>query len=181
LSSPSITPLATRNSSTRGWPSARWLLRCQPSPFFCYTHLAAHPLLRDVKGCRLSGAQAPHPGGHKRASLSRAGPRSEPPDQDGGRQLLAEDLQRDLPRMQLVGPTGRTRAVSVSGPKRSEDGGSRYPTNGTSSFGATGWRRSHTGSGSWRRDGWWKGRLRSWVCRDGSAKTTSVCPRRRRR
>ena len=104
------------------------------------------------------------------------------PDQDGGRRLLAEETcNTTCPGCSWFGPTGRTRAVSASGLKRSEDGGSRYPTTETGSFGAMGWRRSHAGSKSWREDGWWKGRSRGWVCRGGSAKTTSVCRRRRRR
>lgn len=103
------------------------------------------------------------------------------PDRDGGRRLLAEDFQRDLPRMQLVWADGAYTRVSASGPKRSEDGGSRYPTTETGGFGARGWRRSHAGSGSCRGDGWWKGHSRGWVCRGGSVKTTSGCRRRRRR
>ena len=102
------------------------------------------------------------------------------PDQDGGRRLLAEDLQRELPRMQLVWADGAyTRGFRESA-EEGEAGGSRYPTTASGSCGATNWRRSHVGSRSWRGDGWWKGRSRGWVCRGGSAKTTSVCRRRGR-
>jgi hypothetical protein len=98
--------------------------------------------------------------GHKRARLSRAGPRSNLPDRGGGRRLLAEDLQRDLPRVQLVWADGAyTRGFRESA-EEGEAGGSRYPTTETGSLGATSWRRSHAGSGSCRGDGWWKGRSR---------------------
>ena len=47
-------------------------------------------------------AQAPHPGGHQRASLGRARAGADLPDRDGGRRLLAEGLRRKLPRLELV-------------------------------------------------------------------------------
>src|SRR5215210_195744 len=84
------------------------------------------------------------------------------PDQDGGRRLLAEDLQRELPRMQLVWADG---AYTRGFREWTEDCGSGYPTTETASCGATGWRRSRAGSWYCRGGGWWSGPSPGWGCR----------------
>jgi hypothetical protein len=98
------------------------------------------------------------------------------PDQDGGRRWLAEDLQRELPRMQWFGPTGRTRAVCASGPKRSEDGGRGTLPSRLAALALRALEEKPRGLQVLARR-WVVERTfsRGWVCRVGSAKTTNVC------
>ena len=65
------------------------------------------------------------------------------PDRDGGRQLLAVDLQREVPRLELVWAEGAyTRECSASGRATSEGGGWKCRITVTGSCGATDCRRS---------------------------------------
>jgi putative transposase len=81
------------------------------------------------------------------------------PDRDGGRRLLAEDLQRDLPRMQLVWADGaythgfrewaeEERGWWVEVPYHRDRQLWRYELE----------EKPRGFSRSWRGDGWWKGR-----------------------
>ena len=81
------------------------------------------------------------------------------PDRDGGRRLLAEDLQRDLPRMQLVWADGaythgfrewaeEERGWRVEVPYHRDRQLWRYELE----------EKPRRFSRSWRGDGWWKGR-----------------------
>jgi putative transposase len=103
-------------------------------------------------------------------------------DRDGGRRLLAEDLQRELPRMELLWADGAyTGGFPESGCGAGWGGEWRCPTTPTGSCGATAWRKSRAVSRCYLAVGSWRGPSRGWACRGGSARTTRGCLRRRRR
>ena len=101
------------------------------------------------------------------------------PDRDGGRRLLGE--KRTCRGWSCCGPTARTRAGSASGSKRSGGVGWRYPDTETASSGATSSKKNPAGSWSFRGGGWSSGPSPGWGSRDGSARTTRGCRRRRKR
>jgi putative transposase len=70
-------------------------------------------------------------------------------DRDGGRQLLAEDLQRELPRLELVWADGACTSGFRNGRATSEGGRWRCRITATGSCDATGWRRSPAAFGSY--------------------------------
>ncbi len=85
------------------------------------------------------------------------------PDRDGGRQLLAEDLQRELPRLEMVWADGAytrgfrewaqdERGWRVEVPYHRDRQLWRYGL----------WRRSHAGSGCCRGGGWSREPSRGW-------------------
>ncbi len=99
-------------------------------------------------------------------------------DRDGGQRLLTGELKRELCRdWSYCGRTGRTRAVSASGPKKSVGGGSRCRTIPIENCGATGWRRSRGASRCCRGGGWGRGPSRESGERVGWRRTTRGCRR----
>jgi hypothetical protein len=80
------------------------------------------------------------------------------PDRDGGRRLLAEELQWELPRMEMVWAGGAYTSGFRQWPMRSGDGGWRCRITPIGSFGATVWRRSRAVSGCYLAAAWWGGR-----------------------
>ena len=75
-------------------------------------------------------------------------------DRDGGRELLADELQGKLPRLASSGQMPPTLAGFGSGSVRSEDGAWRCPATPIGNCGGTNLRRSLGVSGCCRAGGW---------------------------